>query len=274
MTLKISLLPRRGVLRLEGEDRGAFLQGLISNDIALCQPAQPLYAALLTPQGKFLHDLFIFDDDGAFLIDCESDRADDLMKRLRMYKLRAKITLEDARTTHKILAAWGDGLAPDGFLPDPRLPALGWRAILPDTALPAQTATEDDYDAHRLALGVPDGSRDMLIEKSTLLECNMDRLRAISWTKGCYMGQELTARMHYRGLVKKRLYPVSIEGTLPDAGMAVMNGDEDIGDMRSACGNTGMALLNIEKAGAAMQSKTPLTCSGAKLVPFMPDWLA
>jgi folate-binding protein YgfZ len=120
---------------------------------------------------------------------------------------------------------------------------------------------------------VADGSRDMLIEKSTLAEGNFDFLNGVSWTKGCYVGQELTARMHYRGLVKKRLFPVRIEGPAPEFGAILKLGAEDAGDMRSASGDLGLALLNVEKAEAAMRENAALACGESKLTVWKPAWM-
>lgn len=252
MTRLSTQLLNRGAIRIGGEDRRMFLQGLISNDIELCTPGQPIYAALLTPQGKFLHDLFIIDMGEAFLADCESGRADDLLKRLAMYKLRAQVTLE--KTGHEVWAVCNDGSTlampgEDTVFIDPRLSVLGRRAIVNNGASlgDAQQVDFAVYDKNRISLGIPDGSRDMIVGKSTLLECNLDRFNAISWTKGCYVGQELTARMHHRGLVKKRLFTVKINGAPPPPGTVIRLNGEDVGEMRSHCEDVGLALLNIEK---------------------------
>jgi folate-binding protein YgfZ len=297
------------MIRIGGDDRRAFLQGLISNDINLCLSDKPIYAALLTPQGKFLHDMFIVDIGDAFLVDCEGDRADDLLKRFSQYKLRAKVTLEnvsaaydvwamgnnlevgvsrsDQQTPPPLRGRLGGGAIsnPDGgnnvgpppltppsrggeyhrpiFYTDPRLSGLGSRIVVKKGASVGDIRGVDFaiYDKHRLTLGVPDGSRDMIVEKSTLLECNLDRLNAISWTKGCYMGQELTARMHYRALVKKRLFPVKITGPDPAFGSVIQLNGEDIGDMRSSCGDVGLAMLSVEKA----ENKVKYICGNVEL---------
>lgn len=271
------LLENRGVIGLGGADRRSFLQGLISNDINLCSTERAIYAALLSPQGKFLHDLFIIEDGDVFLIDCEVARADDLIKRLTAYKLRAKITLQDERRDFDV---WGvSGPKPESrgqkIFADPRSPELGFRAIVKKGSSPDHLPRADFkiYDNHRLALGAADGSRDLLIEKSTLAEGNLDLLNGISWSKGCYIGQELTARVHYRGLVKKRLFPVKIKGTAPAFGAPVMLGGEDIGDMRSSDGDLGLALLSVEKAEAAISKQTPLICGASQLAVSKPAWM-
>lgn len=268
------LLPARGLLRVAGPDRVAFLQGITSNDVRKATPEKALFSALLTPQGKFLHDFFILADDEALWLEVEAERRQDLLRRLKIYKLRSQVTLEDFSETHAIAALFGDDVftaldvPPEpgrarswmgGFLyVDPRLPALGARAILPrdgaETALTAAgfaPATEDAYDAHRLALGVPDGSRDLTVEKSTLLESNYDELNAVAWDKGCYLGQELTARTKYRGLVKKRLVSATIDGPLPEAGTPIRRDGREVGEIRSGRDGRAMALLRLDALDAA-----------------------
>jgi hypothetical protein len=150
---------------------------------------------------------------------------------------------------------------------DPRLAALGARAFLPRQALPAETGSLADYDRLRLALGVPDGSRDLPVDKAILLENGFDELNAIDWEKGCYMGQELTARTRYRGLVRKRLMPVAIEGAAPAPGTPILLGDKEAGEMRSAQGDVGLAMIRLEALGQG-----PLTSGEARLTPKKPDW--
>jgi folate-binding protein YgfZ len=268
-------LANRGILRLGGADRRAFLQGLISNDIELCTKERAIYAALLTPQGKFLHDLFIIEDSDEFLIDCEAARMDDLLTRLKAYTLRAKITLEDAREEFAVWAIQNQKPKTGNqiIFSDPRLPALGMRAIVKKDAGAFECGDFSVYDRHRLALGVMDGSRDMIVEKSTLVEGNVDFLNGISWSKGCYVGQELTARMRYRGLAKKRLFPVTIEGAAPAFGAVIKSGDGEIGDMRSGCGNLGLALLTIDATEAAMRDNAALICGASRLTVSKPTWM-
>jgi hypothetical protein len=267
------VLEDRGVLAVGGEDRATFLQGLISNDVRRAGPDRAVFAALLTPQGKFLHDFFLLDTGGALLLDAEGPRLADLARRLKTYKLRSKVTLEDASDRHVVAALFGDGALEALDLPadagaarpvsggvayvDPRLPALGARLLLPSDgaeaaleALGAERAGFAAYDRHRLALGVPDGSRDLAVEKAILLESDYDELNAIAWDKGCYMGQELTARTKYRGLVKKRLVPVAVEGPLPPAGTPILREGREVGELRSGLDGRALALLRLDMMAA------------------------
>jgi folate-binding protein YgfZ len=273
----------RALIALAGADRTSFLQGIVSNDVEKAREDRAIYAAFLTPQGKYLHDIFIAVQGDRLLIDCESSRRPDLLRRLSLYKLRAKVTLAEENGLAVGLYFGADALAGLGLpaeagrsraesggvvFVDPRLAALGARAILPPDKMPAESGGAADYDRLRLSLGVPDGSRDLPVEKAILLENGFDELNAIDWDKGCYMGQELTARTRYRGLVRKRLLPVAIEGGAPAPGTALLQNDKEMGEMRSAAGDLGLALVRLEAL-----DKGPLTAGGATLTPRKPDWV-
>ncbi len=276
--MPIACLPDRAVIEVTGEDRIAFLQGLVSNDVAEAAPSRAVWAAFLTPQGKWLADFLIFAEPDRLLLDCEAERAASLVQRLGRFRLRAKVALAPL-PGWGVRAGWGDAAAPGAGLPaapDPRLPGAGWRALVPpgsDAASIAPDATHEAWDWHRLALGLPDGGRDLEAEQSVLLEAGFDELHGISWTKGCYMGQELTARTKYRGLLKRRLFPVVVEGGLPARGTKVTVGTDgsEIGEMRSGRDGRGLALLRIE---AALEPAGPLHCGTARLVPEVPGWMA
>jgi folate-binding protein YgfZ len=262
---RLAALPRRAALAIEGEDRISFLQGLVSNDVMDAAPGHAVWAALLTPQGKWLADFFIFADGDRLLLDCERDLAGDVLRRLSRYRLRSKVALRPADDL-AVYAAW-DGIPSAEVIaaPDPRLPDAGWRLL---SAQPLDTtALEADWDRHRIALGLPDGSRDLEAEKTVLLEAGFDELHGVSWSKGCYMGQELTARTKYRGLVKRRLMPVAVEGPLPPPGSPVLRDGAEVGTMRSGSGQAGLAVLRLDSLDA------PLTCAGAALAPRRPSWM-
>jgi len=261
----IAALPDRDVLEVSGPDRVDFLQGLVSNDVAQAMPGHAVWAALLTPQGKWLADFFIFADGERLLLDCEAEQAGMLVQRLSRYRLRAKVAI--APVPMPVHAAWA-GLPPtEGiFAPDPRLAeGAGWRILGP---VPGVNATPEDYDLHRLQLGLPAGSRDLEADKSTLVEAGFDELQGISWTKGCYMGQELTARTKYRGLVKRRLTRVRIEGPVPPPGTPVRNGEAEVGTMRSGRDEWGLALLRLDAIRAER-----LRCGDAVLAPEPASWM-
>ncbi len=263
--MPIASLPGRGVVEVTGEDRLGFLQGLVSNDVTLAEPGRAVWAALLTPQGKWLADFFAFSDGARLLLDCARDQAPMLVTTLSRYRLRAKVALRDASDGFAVRAGWGGAAQPAGLAaPDPRLPDAGWRALEPGGA----DASPEAYDLHRLALGLPDAA-DLEPQKTVLLEAGFDELNGISWTKGCYMGQELTARTRYRGLLKKRLFPVAVEGELPAPGTPVLRDGAEVGEMRSGRDGIGLALLRIEAAEAG----GALACGAAVLRPRIPGWM-
>lgn len=284
--------PSRGILSVTGEDRVSFLQGLVSNDVLKLTPERALWTAFLTAQGKYLHDFFVVPWRGTLLLEGEGARIADLKKRLGLYKLRAKIAIEDVSAGFEVWLGWGEGAAGAlgldaagsaaaigggiGFI-DPRLATLGIRLIAPIgtgaeilSARGLQPGEWAGWETLRLTHGVPDGSRDLVPEKSILLENGFDELHGVAWDKGCYIGQELTARTKYRGLIKKRLMPVTIEGTLPESGTLVTREDgSEAGEIRSGRGDRALALIRLE----ALDEGGVLTAGGARVVPVVPEWL-
>ncbi|MDX3884193.1 MAG: folate-binding protein [Sphingomonas sp.] len=212
-------LADRAVIRLSGEDVRGFLQGLVTSDVS---GPLPVWAGLLTPQGKALFDFILWADGDDLLVDCEADQADALARRLTIYRLRRPITI--ARD-----ATLGVHWAPDGVegVPDPRLAALGRRWIAPvpggESDAPAR------WRAHRLALGVTEGVAELGQDKTLWLEANARELNGVSFTKGCYVGQENTARMHHRSKVNRRLVVLPLgdgatedfRAAYPDLGLGV-----------------------------------------------------
>ncbi len=236
-------LPRRGIVRVAGADRHAFLQDLVTNDLDLLDDQPVLYSCLLTPQGKFLHDFFISHDDSTIILECEGgERAEDLMKRLMQFKLRSKVDI----TVEKDVPAFSipDATTSQGYR-DPRHRALGWRCLR--NAPPGMDERPFAlWDMRRICLGIPDGSRDIVVGSDTLIECNIDKLKGVSFHKGCYVGQEITVRMNMRGLAKKHLYTVQISGNSVPTDIYLEG--KVVGAMRSNCGGVGLALLKDEAA--------------------------
>jgi tRNA-modifying protein YgfZ len=289
------LLADRGVLALHGGEARSFLQGLISNDVAAIGEDRALYGALLTPQGKFLFDFFIAQEGAQLLLDAEAARLEQLLRRLLMYRLRTKVDIEDVSTRFTVAALIGDEVARRLDLPeqpgaarildqglvfiDPRLARLGARALLPkDTAaavladLGFTQVERAAYERLRLTLGVPDGSRDLVVEKSTLLESGFEELHGVDFAKGCFVGQELTARMKYRGLVRKRLMPVTFAGAPPPPGTVIRLGEREAGEMRSGIDGQGMALLRLEQVEKAKTEEMPLMAGDTEILPVAPAW--
>ena len=278
-------LPARGLIKIEGPDARDYLQGLVSQDMTRVSAGQAVYSAFLSPQGKFLYDFFVFELGGALVLDCEGERRSDFFKRLSMYKLRSDVQLSDASDEFQVFGvldslgftdrgackALGDGVV----YADPRLLDMGCRAVLPQgetSALQSAGLVAGDFETYehrRIELGLADGSRDMIADKALLLENGFEELDGVSFTKGCFMGQELTARTRYRGLVKKRLLPVKIDGPAPAEGTIFELDGREAGEMRSHVGDVGLALVRLDK----LSDGVSFTCAGATLSPQVPAWV-
>ncbi len=256
-------LTDRAVLRVSGAEARDFLQGLVTNDVAALAPGRPLWAGLLSAQGKPLFDMILHDGshdggEGSILVDTAAAWAEALARRLTMYKLRRAVTIAAEPGLH-VFSAWEQPVAD---LPaDPQLAALGSRWIADIAPTDAGVA---DYIRHRLALGVPD-SGDLLVDRMLWLEANAAELNGVSFTKGCYVGQENTARMHHRDKVRRRLLPVTIVGEPEDG--AVIAGGAPAGELRRHANGRGIAYLKVEAAAL------PLTAGGAVLTVDWPAWL-
>lgn len=283
--MMLTQLPHRGVLEIQGEDKAPFLQSLISNDINDVTPERAIYGILLTPQGRFLYDFFIMEKDGSYFLDVEARRLADFSKKLSLYKLRSRVVLIPRSDMH-VYALWGQGVAQaleleeergnarSGFFMDPRLVELGARMIVETPPAGLQMAPFEDYDVHRLKLGVPEGGTDLIPDKSILLECGLDELNAISWTKGCYIGQELTTRTKFLGLVRKRLLPVKLNGPAPEVGTDILLGDTKVGTMCTHGGGYGLALLRLEHLNIEEEGQGAfLQCGETMLRPYKPFWV-
>jgi folate-binding protein YgfZ len=286
--LLMTPLPRRALLSLKGDDRVGFLQGLVSADVTKASAERALYGAYLTPQGKFLYDFFLAAGADALVLEVEAEGRDDFRQRLARFRLRSKIALAD-QDEWQVLALYGaDAAAAFGLeeagaarafaggmvMADPRRFDAGLRAWLPRSALPEvkgmgfAAAGWDEWDRRRIELGLADGRRDMVADKTILLEAGFDELNGVDWQKGCFMGQEVTARSKYRGQIKKRLLPVAIAGPPPAPGTPIFAGDREAGEMRSHCGEIGLAMLRLD----CLDGRT-LTAAGATLTPRPPQWV-
>ena len=262
----IARLESRALIAVGGEDWRSFLQGLLTQDVETIASRDLRFAALLTPQGRLLYDLFIVGrpdlgvDDGCWL-DCAAERRDALIQRLTMYRLRAKATI--APDESPVLAAWGDAPPGAGWIADPRLPSLGWRGY---GAEADAGAAESDYDRHRLAIGVP-GPADWGEDASYPLEADFDLLNAIDFKKGCFIGQETTSRMKRRGSIKSRMLPITFEGEAPAVGAEILAGTLRAGEVLSGIHGRAMALVRLDRIEGAA-----LTADGRACEVERPEW--
>lgn len=283
--MKAALLPDRGVVKVAGDDAEKFINGLVTADVGTVTPEHAVFAALLTPQGKIIVDFIvakIAPEDGAgFLLDCPRALAAYLVERLTLYKLRAKVTLNDLSGSLGVLAAWdGDGTTECGLVyRDPRLTTLGLRVMLPpnlasDAAsdLGASVVDASAYEAHRVALGVPRGGVDFIYGDAFPHETDMDQLGGVDFAKGCYVGQEVVSRMEHRGTARTRIVPVAYEGFAPEAGTAVTAGEKPLGTLGTTTEGRGIALLRLDRVADALAAGTRLTAGTTELRLVKPDW--
>ncbi len=283
--MKAALLPDRGVVKVAGEDARKFLNGLLTTDIAHVAPEQAAFAALLTPQGKIMVDMIVAEapsgDGGGFFVDCPRALALTLTDRLNFYKLRAKVMVEDLSEVLGVMAIW-DGTAATEYglcYADPRLPALGMRCMLPPH-LAAEAAADlgatlvdaSEYEAHRIALGVPRGGLDFNYNDAFPHEADMDQLGGIDFDKGCYVGQEVVSRVEHRGTARKRVVPVTFADFGPEAGVRVWVGETEVGVMGSSANGRGLATLHLGRVGDALAAGQPILAGGITLHPARPDW--
>jgi folate-binding protein YgfZ len=266
-----AVLPERALIAISGPDWRSFLQGLITQDVESLADGELRYAALLTPQGRLLYDLFVAGHAEGATLDVPAEFRDALLAKLKLYRLRAKVEL--AAMDGQVRALFGDaaGEPGAGWLSDPRLPGLGWRAVT-DIAPPAgaRAASAEDYDAHRLAQGAPDLLRDRLSDKDYALEANLDLLHAVDFRKGCFVGQETTSRMKRRSVAKSRLVPIVFDGAPPEPGSEVLVGERRAGEVRSGRDGRALALLRLDRAFGATEA---LTVEGRLVRLDPPDWL-
>jgi tRNA-modifying protein YgfZ len=283
--MQAALLPDRGVVKVTGEDARKFLNGLATNDIGKITPGAACFAALLTPQGKIIVDFIAAEappeDGGGFFLDCPRALVVTLVDKLNFYKLRAKVMVEDLSPVLGVMAVW-DGERDTEYglcYPDPRLPALGMRVMLPPH-LAAEAAADlgaalmeaDDYETHRIALGVPRGGADFSYGDTFPHEADMDQLAGVDFDKGCYVGQEVVSRVEHRASARSRLVPVAYDDFAPSAGLPVMAGDKEVGHLGSAAKGRALALLRLDRVADALAAGTPLTCGGIALRLLKPNW--
>ena len=259
MSPRFARLDSRALIRVSGPDARPFLHNLLTQDVETLAEGELRFGGLLSPPGRLLFDLFLLGEADGVLLDVAADRRDALLQRLSMYKLRAQVAVEaDDRLVY---ASWPD--VTDDFTPDPRTPGLGGRryggAVEPN-------ATEADWQAHRLALGVPDPAADALPDKTYPIEANFDLLNGIDFQKGCFVGQETTSRMKRRGSIKNRMLPLAFDGPPPLFGAEVLNGDLRAGEVLSGMDGAAMALLRLDRL------EGPLMVEGRPVAVRRPDW--
>jgi folate-binding protein YgfZ len=283
--MQAALLPERGVVKVAGEDARHFLNGLATNDIGKVAPASPRFAALLTPQGKIVVDFIVAeageDDGGGFFLDCPRALAPALVDKLKFYRLRAKVTVENLSDALGVMAVWGGTGDSDYGLcyADPRLAELGSRVMLPPELageaaadLGATLVEAEAYDAHRIALGVPRGGNDFNYGDTFPHEADMDQLGGVDFDKGCYIGQEVVSRVEHRASARNRVVPITFDDFGPLPGLPVTAGEKTIGMVGSSANGRGLALLRLDRVADAIANATPLVSGGITIRVIKPGW--
>lgn len=286
----VTVLEDRGVVAVVGADAEKLLGGLITNDMVLLDAvpgdwAPALYAALLSPQGKILFDFLVVRTADGFLLETARAKAGELVKRLSMYKLRAAVEIRDVSAGHVVAALWGAQTVSFGefvgahAFADPRFAALGIRIITENdrsaaalSATGGAAASADDYHEHRIGLGVPEGGRDFAFGDTFPHEALLDQLHGVSFTKGCFVGQEVVSRMQHRATVRKRVVPVVGDIPLPAGPLPVLAGDVDIGRLGSVAGPRGLALLRLDRVAEARRDGVAITAGGVALYVEVPPF--
>jgi len=281
----VALLDDRGVVAVTGDDSAKLLQGIITNDLELLAKQPAIHAALLTPQGKILFEFFVARSGDGYLIDIARAQVGELIKRLALYKLRAKVDIRDAGADYRVIAEWGSTARGQGNMPgtvsftDPRLPALGVRIVAEAglaasimSAAAAANAGIDGYDAHRISLGIPELGKDYATATTFAHEANLDVLKSVSFSKGCFVGQEVASRMEHRGTARTRAVMAESDAPLAPSSTITV-GDAQIGTIGSAAGTRALALVRLDRADEAGQKGQRITAGGVPITIRRPDYL-
>jgi len=262
-------LPDRAIIRITGEDKRSFLQGLITQDIERLSPETAIFTTLLTPQGKILFDFFIVEEGDAFLVDCDKDAAQTLAKRLTLYKLRAKVVIA-IDETRVVMASEQQPSPTDSIsFADPRLPAFGWRII----GSHYDSAQSADYDRRRIGLGVTEFGKDFGSDEMFLLDVNYDVLNGVNYKKGCFVGQEVTSRMKRKTEARKRTLIVEGGDASLIKGAPVRAGDSTLGEILSSANHQALALIRLDRWEKAKAANITLSCDGREVHLAIPDYL-
>jgi folate-binding protein YgfZ len=277
--MRAAILPDRAVLRIHGDDARHFIQNLVTNDIEKLANGEARFAALLTPQGKILFDFFVIARENEFLLDAPKALTADLAKRLRFYKLRAKVEIAETDFTIAVVFGGPQKTHFDVAFADPRHVQLGLRIVLPladaepslrAAGLPLVDASE--WQRHRIALGIPEGGRDFAYGDTFPHEADMDQLNGVDFRKGCFIGQEVVSRMQHKTVVRTRVVPVAFGGTRPEEGAEVKIGEKTAGIFGSSSDSRGLAKLRLDRVEDGLKANEVLSANGIALSLVKPDW--
>lgn len=261
----------RALVHISGPDAVTFLDGLLTQDVTKLAASRALYAALLTPQGKVVSDMLLWADNACgVLIEIDQTRAEDIKRRLTMYKLRAKVEIRDV--SDERATVWS-AASFDGALTDPRSPLLGWRKLAPRAEAANLPDGEAAHANHRLAFGAPDLATDANPEEVFALEALLDELNGVDFHKGCFVGQENVSRMKRRATTRKKFCPIAFEGEAMAPGSPVLAGEIEIGSVRTGAPGRALALLRLDRALEAVAAGRQLNASRREIRLDPPPWL-
>lgn len=263
-------LADRALVTVEGPDAEKFLQGIVTCDVAGMSAGEARFGGLLSPQGKILFDFFLVRTEQGFLCDVAAAARDDFVRRLGLYKLRAAVAIGAEHPQVSAYASWngGDGRCDGIAVADPRLPALGQRLYC--RSKPQGEA--GDYHAHRIALGMPEGGRDFAFDECFPHEALMDANGGVSFSKGCYVGQEVVSRVRHRATARSRFVIVAADGPLPAPGVEILAHGVPAGRMGGSAGNRGLALMRLDRAAAAAKAGAGLVAGTVAIRAEIPAW--
>lgn len=265
MAERVLSLSDRGLIALHGQDARKFLQDLVTADLAPLEAGQASYAGLLTPQGKILFDFFVVCEAQGYLIDCFAEQREELAKRLKFYRLRAKLDIAaDQRAV-----AWSPEGRAAGAIPDPRTRDMGARLY---GAHDVMENGVQSYHERRVGLGLAEGGHDFGPAEIFPHEANFDQIGAVSFNKGCFVGQEVVARMEHRGTARSRIVPVAVTGALPSKGTPVTADGKAIGTMCSGAGERALALVRLDRLEEALSQGVQVRAGAATIAPMKAPW--
>lgn len=275
-------LADRSLVRVSGKDCTHFLQNLVTCDVEGLSPGELGFGALLTPQGKILFDFFILASPESYIIDVDHAVADDFMRRLAFYRLRAKVDIEPMDPRTSVFAIWGedvgdlamDMLEADGVIArDPRLPAMGWRGYLRRAPCGAMETDADAFQVHRIAMGMPQGGLDYAYGDAFPHEALMDQFHGVDFAKGCYVGQEVVSRMQHRGTARKRLIRITSDKALPQAGTEILSSGKVCGQITSGHDEIGLAMVRIDRVLPGPDGKASIMAGTQPASLSIQEWL-
>ncbi len=267
------VLHDRAIVAVSGDDAEGFLNRLFTNNMLAMRSGEARYAALLSPQGKLLFDFLVVRRPGAFWIDCRREQAAAFARKLETVKLRAKVVIADQSGEMAVAALWGGsvGTAPGLVFRDPRHDGLGHRIVAPLDALDGFEGDVDAYQAHRIALGVPEGGLDFTYGDTFVHDANLDLLHGVDFDKGCYVGQEVVSRVHHRKSARKRVVKIHFYGDPAPDGAELMAGPLRIGEITSCASHEALASARIDRLAEAASANVPVTANETLVAVTLPS---